>query len=160
MHRCFSQSAASTGWIRSPRSTSSSKTRLKALDISSLEIYLLLRSSIYPPVAVHITHNGCRRSKPNRQLPVNCTSVKLIICRCQQPSSVAVNKLFNCRRSLTNPTQTNHLSKNEAKKCFKGNYKPTMYFMLCFVCCVSLYCVVPKIKCKFFQQHYFLFIKT
>ena len=39
--------------------------------------------------------------KPNRQLPIYCTSFnKLIICRCQQTSSVAVNKLFNCRRSL------------------------------------------------------------
>ena len=58
-----------------------------------LGVLPLLRSSIYPPVAVYISHNGCRRSKTNRQLPINCTSVnKLIICRCQQPSSVAVKK--------------------------------------------------------------------
>ena len=100
MHRCFPQSATSTGWIRSPRSTSSSKTRPTALDISSLKFYPLHRSSIYPPVAVHISHNGCRhsRTKPS-------TANKLYICqqtdhlslsttifsRCQQPSSVAVN---------------------------------------------------------------------
>ena len=63
MHRCFPQSVTSTCWIRSPRSTSSSKTRSKALDISSLEFYPLLRSSIYPPVTVHVSHNGCRRFK-------------------------------------------------------------------------------------------------
>ena len=96
MHRCFPQSVASTGWIRSRRSTSSSKTRPKALDISSLEFYSLLISSIYPSVAVHVSHNGCRRSK-TKPSSVN----KLIICRCQQPFSVAVNKhhlslLTNC----------------------------------------------------------------
>ena len=87
MHKCFPQSAASTGWIQSPRSTSSSKMWSKAQDISSLAFYPLLRSSIYPPVAVHVSHNGCRRSK-TKPSSVN----KLIICRCQQSSSVAVNK--------------------------------------------------------------------
>ena len=125
IHRCLPQSAASTGWIRSRRSTSSSKTWPKALDISSLEFYPLLRSSIYPPVTIHVSHNGCHHSKTKPAIvPINCTPVnKLIICRCQQPSSVAVNnhllslsstifchcqqptsvavnKLFNCRRSL------------------------------------------------------------
>ena len=109
MHRCFPQSAASTSWIRSPRSTSSSKTRPKALDISSLEFYPLLRSSIYPPVAVHVSHNGCRRSKTKPsttdklyicQQTDHLSLSTTIFCRCQQISSVAVNKLFNCRRSL------------------------------------------------------------
>ena len=109
MHRCFPQSAASTSWIRSPRSTSSSKIRPKALDISFLKFYPLLRSSIYPPVAVHKSHNGyhCFKTKPS-------TANKLYICqqtnqlsqsttiffRCQQTSSVAVNKLFNCHQFL------------------------------------------------------------
>ena len=101
MHRCFPQSAATTGWIRSPRSTSISKMWPKALDMSSLEFYPLLRSSIYSPVAVHVSHNGCRRSKTKPS-----TANKLYICqqtdhlslsttkfcRCQQTSSVAVNK--------------------------------------------------------------------
>ena len=109
MHRCFPQSAASTGWIRSPRSTSSSKTLPKAQDTSSLEFYPLLRSSIYPPVAVHVSHNGCRRSKiktstANKLYICQQTDHMLlsttIFCRCQQTSSVAVNKLFNCRRFL------------------------------------------------------------
>ena len=109
MHRCFPQSAASTGWIWSQRSTSSSKTRLSALDISSLEFYSLLHSTIYSPVAVHVSHNGCRRFKTKPS-----TANKLYICqqtdhlslsttifyRCQQTSSVAVNKLFNCCWSL------------------------------------------------------------
>ena len=109
MHRCFPQSAASTGLIRSPRSTSSSKTQPKALDISSLEFHPLLRSTIYPPVAVYVSHNGCRRFKTKPS-----TANKLYICQeidhlslsttifccCQQTSSVAVNKLFSCRRSL------------------------------------------------------------
>ena len=67
----------------------------KALDISSLEFYPLLCSSIYPSVAVHVSHNGCRRSK-TKPSSVN----KLIVCHCQQISSVSVNKLFNCRQSL------------------------------------------------------------
>ena len=109
MHRCFPQSAASTGWIRSPRSTSSRKTRPKALDISSLEFYLLLRSSIYPPVAVHVSQNGCRRSKTKPsttnklyicEQTVHLSLSTTIFCRCQQTSSVTVNKLFNCCRSL------------------------------------------------------------
>ena len=129
MHRCFSQSAASTGWIRSPRSTSSSKTRPKALDISSLEFYSLLLSSIYTPVAVVVP-------KPNRQLPINCTSVnKLIICRCQQPSSVAVNKLFNCRRSLNQFNSNKPSLQKRGQKCSKE-----IINRLCIFCCVL--CVV------------------
>ena len=109
MHRFFPQSAASTGWIRSPKSTSSSKMRPKALDISSLEFYPLLHSGIYPPVAVHVSHNGCRRSK-TKQSTANklyiCQQTDhlllstTIFCRCQQTSSVDFNKLFNCRRFL------------------------------------------------------------
>ena len=104
MHRCFPQSAASTGWIRSPKSTSSSKMRPKALDISPFEFYPLLCSSIYPPVAVHVSHNGCRRSKTKPstanklyicQQTDHLSLSATIFCRCQQISSVAVNKLFN-----------------------------------------------------------------
>ena len=109
MQRCFPQSAASTGWIRSPRSTSSSKTRPKALDISSLEFYPLLCSSIYPPVAIHVSHNGCRHSKTKLstanklyicQQTDHQSLSTTIFCHCQQTSSVAVDKMFNCRRSL------------------------------------------------------------
>ena len=111
MHRCFPQSAASTGWIRSPRSTSSSKTRPKALDISVLEFYPLLRSSIkihqslstYLTMAVVIpkptqssTANKLYICQQTDHLSLSTT----IFCRCQQTSPVAVNKLFNCRRSL------------------------------------------------------------
>ena len=109
MHRFFPQSAASTGGIRSSRSTSSCKTLPKALDISSLEFYPLLRSSINPPVAVHVSHNGCRpfKTKPSTANKLyiclqtdHLSLATTIFCRCQQTSSVAVNKLFNCRRSL------------------------------------------------------------
>ena len=140
----FLQSAASTGWIRSSRITSSSKTRLKALDISSLEFYpYSVVAYIHQSLSTYLTM-AVVVPKPNCQLPINCTSVnKLIMCRCQQPSCVAVNKHHlslstNCSTaagSKTNTTQTNHLSKNdldETKKCFKGNYKPTMYFVLSF----------------------------
>ena len=109
MHRCFPQSVTSTGWIRSPRSTFNSKMRPKALDISFLEFYPLLRSSIYQPVAVHVSHNDCRRSKTKSstanklyicQKTDHLSLSTTIFCRCQQTSSVAVNKLFNCRGSL------------------------------------------------------------
>ena len=109
MHRWFPQSAVSTGWIRSPRSTSSSKTRPKALNISSLKFYHLLRTSIYSPVAVHISDNDFRCSKTKTSTANKlyfCQQIDhlllstTIICRCQQTSSVAVNKLFNCHRSL------------------------------------------------------------
>ena len=93
MHRCFSQSAASTSWIRSPRSTSSSKTRPKTLEISSLEFYpYFVLAYIHRSLTTYLTM-AVFVPKPNRQLLIYCTSVnKPIICRCQQPSSVAVNK--------------------------------------------------------------------
>ena len=123
--------------------------RPKALDISSLEFYLLLHSSIYPPVAVHVSHNGCRRSKTK---PSTANKVYIcqqtdrlslstnhllslstnIICRCQQtvqlpsvPKSIQLKQTISPKLTLTRP-----------KKCFKGNYKPTMYFVLCVVYCV------------------------
>ena len=163
IHECFPQSAASTGWIRSPRSISSSKTRPKALDISSL-----LRSSLYSSVAVHVSHNGCRRSKPKLS-----TANKLYICQqtdhlllsttifccCQQTSSVLST---NCSTAISlNPTQTNHRSKydyNEAKNCVKGNYKPTTYFVLCFVYCVlciTVLCCANNQMQIFLTQFYF-----
>ena len=163
MNRCFPQSVASTGWIRSPRSTTSSKTLPKTSRSWNSTPYSVV-AYIHQSPSTNLTM-AVVVPKPNRQLPINCTSInKLIIDRCQHPSSVAVNKHHlslstNCSAAagpLTNPTQTNHLSKNgldEAKKCFKGNYKPTMYFVLCFVCCVSQHCFVPTIKCKFFQQN-------
>ena len=131
MHICFPQSAASTGWIRSPRITSSSKMRPKALDISSLEFYALLRSSIYPLVAIHISHNGYRRSKTKPsaanklyicQQTDHLSLSTIIVCCCEQTSSVAVNKLFNCRRSI-NQSNSNKPSvqngHNEAQKMFQ-----------------------------------------
>ena len=132
-----------------------------------LGILPLLRSSIYPRSLSMYFTMAVVVPKPNHQLPIHCTSVnKLIICRCQQPSSVAVhnhllslstniscrcqqsssvtvNKLFSCHRSLHQSNSNKHLSKNgrnEAKKCFKGNYIPTLCFVLCIVCCVL--CVV------------------
>ena len=161
----LSTAAANTGWIWSPRSTSSSKTRPTALHISSLEFYSLLCSNIYPPVAGHVSHNGCRRAKTKPstanklyicQKTDHLSLSTTIFCRCQQTSSVAVNKLFNRRRCLkqfnsNKPSLQNDL--NEAKKCFKGNYKPTMYFVLYIVYCVSQYCVVLTIKCKLFKYN-------
>ena len=110
MHRCFPQSAASTGWIQSTRNTSGSKTRPKALDISSFEFYpYSIIAYIHRSLSTYLTM-AVVVPKPNRQLPINCTSVnKLIICRCQQTSPVAVNKLFNCRCSL-NQSNSNKLS--------------------------------------------------
>ena len=135
-----------------------------------LGILPLLRSSIYPPVAVHVSHNGCRRSKTKPstanklyicQQTYHLSLSTTIFCHCQQTSSVAVNKLFNCCRSL-NQFNSNHLSKNslgEAKKCSKEiiNQLCILCYVLCIVCCVSQYCFVPTIKCKFFQQHLFIF---
>ena len=120
MHRCFPQSAASTGWIRSPRSTFSSKTRSKAqLDISSLQFYPLLRGSIYPPVAVHVSHNGCRRSKTKpstanklyigEQTDIRSLSTT-IICHCQQtvqlppvPKPIQLKQTIAPKMALTRP---------------------------------------------------------
>ena len=74
-----------------------------------LGVLPLLRSSIYPPVAIHVSHNGCRRfkTKPSTanklyicQQTDHLSLSTTIFCRCQQTSSVAVNKLFNCYRSL------------------------------------------------------------
>ena len=158
---------------------SSSNTLPKALDISSLEFYPLLRSSIYSLVAVHVSHNGCRGSK-TKPSTVNILYIcqqtdhlslsTTIFCRCQQTSSVAVNKMFNCRRSLNQSTQTNHFSKNglnEANKCFKANYIPTLYFVFCIVCCV-VYCLlcITVLCCAnsqmqiFSTKFNFCFIKT
>ena len=75
-----------------------------------------------------------------------------IFCRCQQTVQRSpVLKPIQLKQTTTPKT---------TKKCFKENYKPTMYFVLCFVCCVSLYCVVPTIKCNFFQQNYYFFHKN
>ena len=35
-----------------------------------------------------------------------------------------------------------------------------LFVVLCIVCCVSQYCVVPTIKCKFFQQNVIFFHKN
>ena len=166
MHRCFPQSAASNGWIRSPRSTSSSKTRSKALDISSLEFYPLLRSSIYPPVAVYVSHNGCRRSKTKPSTTNKlyiCQQTYLlslstnIICRCQQtvqlppvPKPIQLKQTISLKTAITRP-------KNVSKEII--NQLCILCCDLCIVCCVSQYCVVPTIKCKFFQQNLFIFHK-
>ena len=63
-----------------------------------------------------------------------------IFCRCQQTVQLP---------PVPNPIQLKQItSPKTEKKCFKGNYITTMYFVLCIVCCVSQYCVVPTIKCK------------
>ena len=104
MHRCFPQSAASTGWIQSSRSTSSSKTRPKLLDISSLEFYPLVSSSIYPPVAVHVSHNGCRHTKTKLSLSTT------IFFHCQQTvqlllvaKSTQLKQTITPKTALTSP---------------------------------------------------------
>ena len=99
MHRCFPQSAASIGWIRSPRSTSSSKTRPKALDISFLEFYPLLHSSIYPSVAVHVSHIGCRRSKTKPS-----TANKLYICQQTDHLSLTTTIFCRCQQTVQLPS--------------------------------------------------------
>ena len=35
-----------------------------------------------------------------------------------------------------------------------------LFFVLCIVCCVSQYCVLPTIKCNFFQQNLIFFHKN
>ena len=57
-----------------------------------------------------------------------------------------------------------HCDNNQMQKMFQRKLYTTMYFVLCIVCCVvycvccvSQYCVVPTIKCKFFQQNLFYF---
>ena len=137
-----------------------------------LGILPLLRYSvvayIHRSLSTYLTM-GVVFPKPNRQLPINCTSVN------KNWSSVAVNnhllrlstniiccchKLFNCRRSLNKSNSNKPSLQKWPWKCFKGNYKPTMYFVLGIVCCVSQYCVVTTIKCKFFQQNFILFNKN
>ena len=105
MHRCFPQSSTSTGRIRSPRRTSSTKTRPKALNISSLELYpYSVVAYIHRSLSTYLTM-AVVVPKPNRQLPINCTSVnKLIICHCQQPFSVAVNNIVcYCQQTVQLP---------------------------------------------------------
>ena len=139
MHRCFPQSAASTGWIRSPRSTSSSKTRPKALDISSLEFYPLLCSSIYPLVAVHISHNGCRRSKTKPS-----TANKLYIC--QQtvqlppvPKPIQLKQTISPKAALTKP-------KNVSKEIIN---------QLCILCCVLCVVYHSTVLCQQSNANFF-----
>ena len=87
--------------------------------------------------------------KPNRQLPINGTSVnKLIICCCQQPSSVAVNKLFNYRRSLTNLTQTNHLFKNDLNEAtqFSKEIINQLCILYCVLCITALCCANNQVQ--------------
>ena len=81
-----------------------------------------------------------------------------IFCRYQQTVQLP---------PVPNPIQLKQTtSQKTAKKYFKRNYITTMYFfcvffvVLCIVCCVSQYCVVPTIKCKFFQQNLIFFHKN
>ena len=59
-----------------------------------------------------------------------------IFCRCQQTVQLS---------PVPKPTQlkqtTSPKTAKTAKKCFNGNYKTTMYFVLCIVCCV-VYCLL------------------
>ena len=91
-----------------------------------LGILPLRRSSIYPPVAVHVSYNDCRRSKTKPstanklyicQQTDHLSLSTTIFCRCQQTSSVAVNKLFNCRRSLN---QSNSNKQPLQKRRWRG----------------------------------------
>ena len=73
-----------------------------------------------------------------------------IFCPCQQTVQLMpVPKPIQLKQTTSPKT---------AKNFFKGfDYITTMYFVLCivccvFVCCVSQYCVVPTIKCKFFNK--------
>ena len=75
-----------------------------------------------------------------------------IFCRCQQTVQLPpVHKPIQLKQT-TSPKM--------AKKFVKANYITTMYFVLCIVCCVSQSCVLPTIKCKFFQQIYLFFHKN
>ena len=91
-----------------------------------LEVLPLLRSSIYPPVAVHVSHNGCCRAKTKPstanklyicQQTDHLSLSTTIFCHCQQTSSVAVNKLFYCRRSLN---QSNSNTPSLQKQPWRG----------------------------------------
>ena len=154
----------------------------QALDILSLEFYLLLRSSIYPLVAVHDLTMAVVVPKPNCQLPINCTSVnKLIICHCQQPSSVAVNKhhlplstniICRCQQTVQlppvpKPIQLKQTSSPKTAITRPKNVSKEIINQLCILCCVlcivcseSQYGVVPIIKCKFVQQNLIFFHKN
>ena len=58
---------------------------------------------------------------------------KKFFCRCQQTVQLPpVPKLIQLEQTI---------SPKMAKKCFKGNYITTMYFVLCIVCCV-VYCLL------------------
>ena len=147
--------------IQEPHTASTSTFILASGLIMSLEFYPLLCSSIYPSVAVHVSHNGCRRSKTKPS-----SVKKLIICRCQQPSSVAVknnilslstNIICRCQQTVQLPLVPKPIQLKQTispKKAltrptsFKRNYIPqlcilccVLFVVLCIVCCV-VYCLL------------------
>ena len=173
MHRCFPQSAVSTGWIRSPRSTLSSKTRPKALDISSLEFYPPLRSSIYPPVAVHLFHNDCRRPKTKPS-----TANKLYICQqtdhlllsttifcpCQQTSSVAVKQTAQLL-PVPKPIQLKQTISPKTALTRPKNVSKEIINQLCILCWDLCIVYHSTVLCQqsneiFFNKINFFFMKT
>ena len=91
-----------------PRRTSSSKTRPKALDISSLEFYpysvvAYIHRSLFTYLTMAVVVQKLNRMYNKLYVCQQTDHLSLsttIFCRCQQTSSVVVNKLFNCRRSL------------------------------------------------------------
>ena len=59
-----------------------------------------------------------------------------IFCRCQQTVQLPpVPKPIQIKQTTSPKTA------KTAKKCFKGNYITTIYFVLCIVCCV-VYCLL------------------
>ena len=59
-----------------------------------------------------------------------------IFCHCQQTV-----KLLPVSKPIQLKQTTSPKMAKTAKKCFKGNYIATMYFVLCIICCV-VYCLL------------------
>ena len=163
MHRCFPQSAANTGWTRNPRSTSSSKTRPKALAISSLEFYpysvvaYIHRSlSTYLTMAVVVpklsTANKLYICQQTDHLLLSTT----IFCCCQQtvqlppvPKPIQLKQTISPKMALTRP-------KNVSKEII--NQLCILYCILCVAYHSTVLC--QQSNANFFNKILFYFIKT
>ena len=140
------------------KSRSSSKTRSKALDISSLEFYRstpLLGSSIYPPVTVHLSHNGRRRSKSKPS-----TANKLYIC--QQTDHLSLSTTIFCRCQQTvklspvpKPIQPRQTNSPKTTLTRPNNISKEIINQLCILCCVLCVVYHSTVLCQQANANFF-----
>ena len=81
-------------------------------------------------------------------------SLTTIFYRCQQTVQLPpVTKPIQLKQTTSPKTK----KKMFQRKLYNNYVFCIVYCLLCIVCCVSQYCVVPTIKCKFFQQNLIVF---